>query len=224
MPAAALYVFQDFDAPKPASNPAPDPRALERAKADGFEAGRAEGHAQAEAVYRASAQAAAADADAARAEGLRAATAAFETLNTAVESAQELAARATARLTAACLQRLVAELGESHAHARAAAFAREVAQAAADQPVLKVRAGARAAPVAREALTAGRAEALEIVVDNTLAPYAVVADWELGGAEYDAMADAQALADVVTRAAAALAPQPARPHSTSAEPPQAEAP
>ncbi len=217
---AALYRFEDFDPPRrEASPPPPDPRALERARQDGFADGQAAGRQEAEDAYRASQAAVDQEAQAAHAAGLAAATAAFDVLGAAADEAREHAARAAARLAAACLQRLVANLSEGEAQARAAAFAREIAQAAADQPTLTVRAGVRAAQVAHDALAAGRAGALELVVDPGLAPYAVVADWETGGAQYDALADAAILEDLIARACATLAPPPPSPQSPNTEEP-----
>lgn len=212
---AALYRFEDFDTPRrEAAPPPPDPRALERARQDGFAEGHAAGRQEAEEAHRASEAAVEQEARAAHAAGLAAATAAFDALAATAESAREHAARAAGRLAAACLHRLVADLSDGEAQARAAAFAREIAQAAADHPTLTVRAGVRAAQVAHDALAAGRAAALDLVVDSDLAPYAVAADWETGGAEYDALADAAMLEELIARACATLAPPRSTPPQT----------
>lgn len=206
--AAKVFRFEDFDAPvaaaAPKPAPAPDPRALERARADGV----AEGRRLAELAYADSAEAAAQEEALARTEAMRSATEAFAALRATAEAAYTHVERATARLAAACLQRLIADLGEPEAHRRAAAFARQIAQSAADQAQLTVRVGAGAADAARDALQTVRTGAIAITVDEDLDPYAVEADWTRGSARYDAMADAAWLETALDRACAALSDTP----------------
>ncbi len=202
MSGAALYAFEDFDAPpaQKAAAAAPDPRALERARADGV----AEGRRLAAEAFAVSQQKLEEDRLAAETAALRAAADAFAALQASAETARQQVERATARLAGACLQRLVADWGEAEAPRRAAAFAREIAQAAADRPALQVRTGAKVAQIAHDALSQGRAAALQVSVDTSLAPFAIAADWEIGQAAYDAMAEVELLEDVIDRACAAL--------------------
>ncbi len=198
------FIYPDFDAPtRQASKPTPappDPQVIAKARAEGL----SEGRRAAETAFTASAEAAQTEEAEARAEALAAAAATFGALGDQLETAVAQVERTSARLVAACLQRAIPQLSDTHAAARAERFVGEVLRSAGDGARLVLRTGSDAAVLVEEALSGHNLVGVGLAIDPDLPPLAVDATWGAGSAFADPAEETALLEATLERALIAL--------------------